>query len=64
MAPFDDKYMTSYMMTIVMFALSLIVCKIFSNQDKCKILTLKMKVKFKEEKNGTCAVSPEMFDSI
>ena len=29
-APFDGKYLTSYMMAIVMFALSLTICEIFT----------------------------------
>ena len=35
MTPFDAKYMASYLMAIVMFALSLTVYVIFANQEKC-----------------------------
>ena len=34
--PFDGKYMTSYLMVIVIFALSLTVCEIFAKQGKCQ----------------------------
>ena len=63
MAPFDGKFETSYLMAIVMRALSLTIYEIFANQIKCKKLTLKMKVKVKKEKNWTCA-NRAMFDSI
>ena len=33
---FDDKYMISYFMAIVIFDLSLIVCEIFWKQEKCQ----------------------------
>ena len=46
-APFDGKYTKSYLLIIVMFAMSLTVSE-FAKQEKCKILTLKMKVKIKE----------------
>ena len=36
MAPFDGKYMTIYLMAIVMFALSLTNYKMFANQIKCQ----------------------------
>ena len=35
-APFDGKYSTSYLMTIVMYVLALIVYEIFPNQVKCQ----------------------------
>ena len=34
MAPFDGKYMTSYLTEIVMFAISLTVCETFAKQEK------------------------------
>ena len=37
MAPIDGKYMTSYLMAIVMFAPSLTVYEIFIEQIKCQI---------------------------
>ena len=36
MAPFDGKYLTFYLKTIVMFALSLINGEIFAKLIKCK----------------------------
>ena len=36
MAPFYSKYMTSYLMEIVMFALALTIYEIFAKQIKCK----------------------------
>ena len=36
-APFDGKYSTSYIMTIIMFALSLTVCNILANKKTEKI---------------------------
>ena len=36
LAPCDGKYISSYLMTIVMFVLSLNVYKIFSKQEKCQ----------------------------
>ena len=50
-------------MVIVMFALSLPISKIFAKLIKYKSLTLKMKIQLKEEKNGTCAIRLDMFDS-
>ena len=35
--PFDGKYMTSCPMAIVMFALSLTICEIFTKQEICQI---------------------------
>ena len=46
MAPFDAKYLTSYLMAIVMFALSLTVYETFANQEKCH--------KFDLENEGYC----------
>ena len=54
MAQFDGKYITSYLMAIVMFALPLIIYEIFANKTKCVKFTLKMKVTAREEKNETC----------
>ena len=34
--PFDSKYMTSYLMSIIMFALSLTIYEILANQINCK----------------------------
>ena len=44
--------MTSYLMAIVMFAISLAFYEIFVNEIKYKISTLKIKVKVKEKKTG------------
>ena len=41
--PFNGKYQTSNLMTIVMFALSLTVYEIFANQEIFKTLTFKIK---------------------
>ena len=46
MAPFDDKYPTSYPMAKVMFALSATICEIFANQVKYQ--------KFYLENEGQC----------
>ena len=35
-APFDGKYLTSYLMVIVMVALSLTVDEIFAHQEECQ----------------------------
>ena len=48
----------------IMFPLSLTICKIFAKQEKCKTLTMKVKVKIDELKNGTCAIRLKLFDSI
>ena len=63
MAPFDGEQLTCYLIPIVMFALSLSVCMMFTNNNM-HVLTLKMKVKFKEKKNGTCVIQLEMFEFI
>ena len=36
MVPFDEKYTTSYLMAIIIFALALTVYEIFAKQIKCK----------------------------
>ena len=41
MAPSNGKYMTSYLMAIAMFALSLTVCEIFAKLEKCQNIELK-----------------------
>ena len=43
-APFDCKYMNSYSMVIVMFALSLTIYAIFAKQIKCKKFDLENEV--------------------
>ena len=48
MAPFDGKYLISYLMAIVTFALSITICEILTNIIKCPVLTLKMKVEVKK----------------
>ena len=50
-------------MLIVMFTLSLTIYEIFVNKT-IRTLTLKMKVKVKKYKDGTCAIQLEMFESI
>ena len=40
MTPFDGKWMISYPMEIVMFALSLTICEIFAKMLKCKSVNL------------------------
>ena len=48
-APLHGKYMTSYLMTIVMFALFIIFYEIFAKLIKnVKRLTLKIKAKVKK----------------
>ena len=49
MALFDGKYMTSYLMVIVMFTLSLTSCEVFAKIIQCQVFTLKMTVKFRVE---------------
>ena len=56
MAPFDGRYK-------IMFALSPFT-RYSQIKFNAKSLTLKTKVKVKDEKNGTCATGMEMFDSI
>ena len=36
MTPFDGEFMTSYLMAIVMFALCLTMCEIFTKVIKCQ----------------------------
>ena len=45
LAPFDGKYLTSYLMAIVMFALSITISEIFATIIKWKRFDLEMKVK-------------------
>ena len=63
-APYDGKYLTSYLMAIVISTLSVTSYHIFTNLIKHQKFTLKMKVKVKKEKNETSAVSLALFDSI
>ena len=58
------KYMTSYLMKIGMFSLSLTIYEIFANQIKCPNFDIEMKVKMKDEKDRLCNIRMEMFDSI
>ena len=46
-APFDSKYTASYLMAIVMFALSILVCEIFANQKKYRLCTGKWRSRSK-----------------
>ena len=62
MVPFDGKCSTSYLMAIVMFALSLTVYEIFANLIIFQNIDLEMKVK--EWKNETYAIRLKIFDSI
>ena len=52
MAPFDGKYLTSYLMAIVMFALSITIkfARNLQNKKNATTFTLKVKVKVKEYK--------------
>ena len=61
--PFNAKCITSYLMVIVMFARYLTIYEMFAKQ-LAKSLTLKMNIKVKKEKNGTCGIRLEMFNSI
>ena len=63
MAPFDGKYMTSNLMAIVIFALSLTIYEIFENQIKRKKFNLDNEEQGRGE-NGTCATRLEMFKFI
>ena len=56
MAPFDGKYMTSYLMTIAMFALSHTVNDIFANQIKCQKFDVENEGWDQRRKKGTCAI--------
>ena len=58
------RYMTSYLMAIVMFALSLTFYEIFANKEKCLNCGLENEGKVKEQKNGACAIQIEIFESI
>ena len=49
--PFDDKYMTSYMMTIVTYALSLTTYNIFAKQIKCQKFDLDNEGQGEEKQN-------------
>ena len=42
---FDGRYMTSYLMAIVMFAISFIIYEIFTNQIKCQKFELENKLR-------------------
>ena len=57
-ASFDGKSPTSYLMAIVMFALSLTVYEIFTE------IYLKNEGQGQWVENGTCAIRLEMFDSL
>ena len=62
-ATFDGKYMISYLITIVMFPLSLTICEMFAKQEKAKTLTLKMRSMSTTIKRDL-RHSTEMFDFI
>ena len=64
MAPSDDKYTTFYLMIIVMFALCFAIYEKFVNQIRRQSLTLKVKVKVMDGKNGISAIPLEMFASV
>ena len=66
MAPFDGKYLISYLIAIVMFALLLTIYKIFTKRVKCQKFDLKNDLKNEGQRgdNGTFTIRPEMFDSI
>ena len=55
---------TSYLMAILMFALSLTVCDIFATQEKCQNFDLENECQVQGEKNGTCAIRLEIVESI
>ena len=59
----DSKQPTSYLSDIVRFSPPLIVCEIFANQEK-KTLTLRMKIKVKKKRNGTCAIRQEIIEPM
>ena len=58
MVPFDGKYMTSYLMAIVMFALTLIIYEVYAKQN-AESLALKMKVKVKEKNCKKLGSAPQ-----
>ena len=64
--PNKSTFTTSYLMAMVMFDPSLTIYGIFANQVTCQKFDLKMKVKVKvkEAKNGTCEILLEIFESI
>ena len=49
---FDGKYMTSYLMAILMFALSITIYKIFTNQTKCQVWPWKCRSLSRKRKKG------------
>ena len=61
---FEGKYLTSHMMVIIMFALSLTIYEIFANQEICKHFTSELKGKVKEYKRPTCTIRLEVFGFI
>ena len=52
-ATLDSNYMTSYLMAIAMFALSLIYYKTFANQIKCQKMELDNEGQGQLGENGT-----------
>ena len=56
--------MTSYLMAVVMFALSLTVCLIFVTQEKCKKFDLENEVHVQGVENWICAIRFEIVDSM
>ena len=53
MTPFDGKFLTSYLMSLVMFALSLTIYEIFANQIKCQNLDLESEGQGGEKHHST-----------
>ena len=50
LAPFDGKYMTSYVMAIIMFASDLTIYEIFAKHIKCKTVDLENELRSRRRK--------------
>ena len=64
MAPFDGRYITSYVMAMVMFALSLTMYDILAKQIKGKKFDHENEGQGPGTKHVICTIRLEMFDSI
>ena len=59
----ERPYMTSYLITLLIFTLSLTIENISANHVQCQMFELENEDKFQRE-NWTCAMRLEIFDSI
>ena len=60
----ESTYIPSYLISIVMFALSIIFYDIFANKLKCQKFDLENICQSQLGKNVTCAIHLKMLDSI